>query len=121
MHGGTGDTISLAGNTMLTVYGHTEMVFVGAGNATVNDFATGLTLKVGPTAGQDVLSHFASDPSGVVDLIGGIGGFTTVAGVLSALKSDGHGGTSLSFGHGSSLDFQNVAPSQLHAANFHIG
>src|SRR5271165_3326757 len=104
------------------VHGGTdEMVFIGSGNATVNDLSTGLDLKIGPTAGVDVLSHFASDPSGVVDLIGGVGGFTTTAAALSALKSDGHGGTLLRFGHDSSLDFVGVTPSQLHAANFQIG
>ncbi len=93
VHGGTGDTIHLA-TTTLTLYGTDEMVFIGASNATVNDFSTGLDLKIGPTAGVDVLAHFASDPSGVVDLIGGLGGFKTTAAVLTALKSDGHGGDS---------------------------
>ena len=91
VHGGTGDTIDLA-KTALTLYGTDEMVFIGAGKATVNDFSTGLDLKIGPTAGVDVLAHFASDQSGVIDLVGGLGGFTTTAAVLTALKSDGHGG-----------------------------
>jgi hypothetical protein len=120
VHGVSGDTINLA-NTTLALYGTRETVFIGSGNATVNDFSTGLDLKIGPTAGVDVLSHFASDPGGVVDLIGGIGGFKSAAAVLSALKSDGHGGTLLSFGSGSSLDFTGVASSQLHASNFQIG
>jgi hypothetical protein len=97
------------------------MVFIGTGNATVTDFSTGLDLKIGPTAGADVLAHFASDPNGIVDLIGGIGGFQTAAAALTALKSDGHGGSLLSFGAGSSLDFSGVAASQLHASNFQIG
>ena len=67
-----------------------------------------MDLKIGATAGVDVLSHFASDPLGIVDLIGGAGGFSTVDAVLSALRSDGHGGTLLPFGHGSSLDFAGV-------------
>jgi hypothetical protein len=122
VHGGTGDTISLVGTT-LTLYGTDEMTFLPpSGNATVNDYSTGLDLKIGPTAGNDILSNFASDPSGVVDLIGGIGGFTTTSQVLSALKSDGHGGTLLSFGNGnsSSLDFTGIPPSLLHASNFQI-
>jgi hypothetical protein len=41
--------------------------------------------------------------------------------VLSALKSDGWGGTLLSFGKGHFLDFVGVTPEQLHATNFHIG
>jgi hypothetical protein len=46
---------------------------------------------------------------------------TRVSQVLSALKSDGHGGTVLSFGKNSSLDFTGIAPPQLHESNFQIG
>jgi hypothetical protein len=122
VHGGTGDTINLVGGSTLTLYGTDEMTFLPpSGNITVNDFSTGLDLKIGPTAGDDILSNIAPDPSGVVDLIGGIGGFTTTSQVLSALKSDRHGGTLLSFGKSSSLDFTGLAPSQLHESNFQIG
>lgn len=104
--GGTGDTINLVGNTTLILYGTHETVFLGSGHSTVDDFSTGIVVTVGPTAGKDILAHFASDPTGVVDLIWGIGGFTTSAAVLVALKSDGNGGTLLSFGKGNgSLDF----------------
>lgn len=120
VHGGTGDTINLA-NTTLNIFGTDEMVFVGKANSTVDDFSTGLDLRIGPTAGKDVLSNFASDSSGIVDLLGGIGGFKTTSDVLSALKSDGHGGTLLSFGGSGSLDFVEVASSHLHASNFQIG
>jgi hypothetical protein len=119
VHGGTADTIYLAATT-LNLYGSDEMVFIGTQNAAINSFSTGLNLKLGPTAGYDVVSNFDS-PSSTVDLIGGIGGFTTTAAVLSALKSDGHGGTQLSFGPGSSLELAGTAPSQLHASNFEIG
>jgi hypothetical protein len=122
VHGGTGDTINLAGNTTLNLYGIHEILFMGSSNSTINDFSTGLVMKIGPTAGKDILSNFASDPSGVVDLIGGLGGFTTTAAVVGALKSDGHGGTLLSFGKGSGpLDFVGVPSSALHASNFQIG
>ena len=63
VHGGTGDTFHLA-NTTLNLFGTNEIVFIGTGNATINDFSTGLNLKIGPTAGNDILSRFASDPSG---------------------------------------------------------
>jgi Ca2+-binding RTX toxin-like protein len=126
VHGGSGDTINITRGT-LNITGTKETVFLSPSGATVNDFSTDLTLKIGPTAGKDTLTNFASDPGGVVDLLGGIGGFTSVAQVLSALKSDGHGGTLLSFesshrhgaghpsmgggGHTSSLDFVGMAPS----------
>jgi hypothetical protein len=120
VHGGTGDTINIT-KTTLNITGTNEIVFLSPSNARVTDSSTDLTLKIGPTAGKDVLSNFASDPGGVVDLLGGIGGYTSVPQVLSALKSDGEGGTLLPFGHGSSLDFAGVSPSQLHASIFEIG
>ena len=121
VRGGTADTVDITGNTALAISGHSELVFVGNGNDIVGDFSTGLDLEIGPASGQDVLSNFASDSSGVVDLIGGIGGLTTVDAVLSALQSDGHGGTLLAFGSAGSLDFAGMAVSRLHPANFHIG
>ena len=120
VHGATGDTISLAGNTSLAIYGTSEMVFVGDGKTAIDDRSTGLQVSIGPTIGRAVIAGFASDPSGVVDLTGGIGGFTDTAMVLAALQSDGRGGTLLSFGQGHFLDFAGVAQNQLHAANFHI-
>jgi hypothetical protein len=119
--GGTGDTISIAGDTKLAIHGTNEMVFVGGGNVAIDDLSTGLKLSIGPTIGHAVISGFASDPNSMVDLTGGVGGFTNAAMVLSALKSDGRGGTLLSFGKGHFLDFVGVRPEQLHATNFHIG
>jgi hypothetical protein len=84
-------------------------VFVAGGNVAIDDLSTGLNLSIGPTIGHAVISGFASDPNGVVDLTGGLGGFTDPAMVLSALKSDGRGGTLLSFGKGDFLDFVGVA------------
>ena len=40
---------------------------------------------------------------------------------MSALHSDGHGGTLLSFGATGSLDIAGLAPNQMSAANFKIG
>ena len=121
VRGGTSDTINIVGNTSLAICGTREIVFIGNGSSTVGDFSSGLELKVGPGAGHDVLSNYAADPTGVVDLIGGIGGFTTTEAVLSALTSDHHGGSVLSFGNGGSLDFAGVSSSHLHASNFRIG
>ena len=121
VRGGTGDTISPAGNNRLAIYGTDEMVFVGKGNVASDDRSTGLTLSIGPTIGHAVISGFASDPSGVVDLTGGLGSFTDTASVLSALTNDGRGGTLLSFGKGAFLDVVGVPPDQLHATNFRVG
>jgi hypothetical protein len=45
--GGAGDTVHLA-NTTLNLFGTSEIVFIGMSNAT--------DLKIGPTAGNDILS-----------------------------------------------------------------
>ncbi|MFL5288977.1 MAG: hypothetical protein ACJ8AW_50495, partial [Rhodopila sp.] len=119
VRGGTDDTIAINGNTSLAISGSNEMVFV-SGNASIADRSTGLQVEVGQTTGHVVISGFAADPTGVVDPTGGVGGFADVAAVLSALTSDDHGGTQLSLGTASALDFAGVTPSQLHAANFHI-
>lgn len=60
----------------------------------------------------------------MLDLTGGVGGFTTTAGVVSALESDLHGGTQLLLGSGSGasvIDFVNTSASALTSAHFRIG
>jgi Ca2+-binding RTX toxin-like protein len=123
VQGGTGDTIQLAGAGNLTVSGKNEMVFLGGGNNIVTDSGQGLKLNIGPTAGTDSLAHFASDLStGVIDLLGGIGGYTSASQAYAALQSDGHGGTLLPLGPAASLDILGVAGKQLvQTNNFHIG
>ena len=120
VRGGSGDTINIVGNTRLAVHGTDEMVFIGGGSAAIEDFSTRLQVRIGPAIGRVEFSGFVSDPGSVIDLTGGVGGLTDTASVLSALASDGRGGTELSFGNGHLLDFVGVAQSQLHAANFHI-
>jgi hypothetical protein len=88
----------------------------------VGDQTIGMQLDLGPTIGSVALGDFGRDLAhGVIDLIGGIGGFATTGAVLAALAPDGSGGTLVPFGPGSALDIQAVAPSALTAANFRIG
>jgi Ca2+-binding RTX toxin-like protein len=121
--GGAGsDTYDLTGgNASLVLNGYNDMVFLHSTNATVADAGQGAVISIAG-GGTDIIQGAASDPSLVVDLTGGLGGFTSVSSVLASLTSDGNGGALLSFGasHGS-LDFVGVAPSALHAANFQIG
>ena len=91
-----------------------------AESAKIFDTGSGLRVDVGTKAGTDVISGFANDPTGCIDLLGGVGGYSSVNQLLSALHSDGSGGTLLSLGSGS-IDFLGVAPTQLHASNFKIG
>jgi probable HAF family extracellular repeat protein len=122
VHGGTGDTITLTGNNgSLSLYGRGEMLFLGGSGESINDLSQGLKLVLSGNVGAVKLSDFFKDLTGVIDLRGGLGGFTTPQGVVAALQNDHHGGTLLSFGQGSSLDLSGVAMSQLHSSNFQIG
>jgi hypothetical protein len=122
VQGGTGDTIRLTGNGNLTVSGTSELVFLGGGPEIVTDKSHGLKLNIGPTAGNDSLANFVSDlSSGVIDLLGGIGGYTSPSQAYAALQNDGRGGSLLRFGPASSLDIVGVTKSQLSVSNFLIG
>jgi hypothetical protein len=123
VHGGADDTIRLTGSSdLLSVSGQDEMVALGSGSYLVIDEGRGLELNIGPTAGQDLLANFASDLSaGAIDLLGGVGGYTTAMQAYDALRSDGHGGAYLPLGHSASLDIADVTAKQLSASNFHIG
>ena len=64
------------------------------------------------------------DSSFVLDLKNGVGGYSTKAAVVSALQSDGHGGTQLLLGSEAGaprIDFVNTASSLLASAHFKIG
>ena len=113
-----------AGQATLNFHGSNNMAFLGGGttpvNATINDTSSGLTVFV-LNAGNDVINGFGSDPSAVVDLLGGIGGYASVANVVAALSNDGTGGTTLTIGSGQAIDFANVAMGTLNSSNFRIG
>ena len=121
--GGAGnETFDLTGGSAsLALSGNSDMVFLHSTNATIDDAGQGSVINVAG-GGTDVIQGAASDSSLLVDLTGGLGGYTSATSVLASLTSDGNGGALLSFGasHGS-IDFVGVAPSALHAANFKVG
>jgi uncharacterized protein (TIGR01370 family) len=123
--GSGSDIVTLgAGKATVVFHGSNDVAFLGgstsAVNATINDQSQGLTIYV-LNGGLDKINGLATDPTAVIDLLGGLGGYTSVAQVVSALTPDNAGGTMLSLGAGQSIDFAGVTPSSLHAANFKIG
>lgn len=108
-------------NSNLVLNGTGNVVFINGGNDTITDTQNGadnLTLGVGSAGGQIDLANFSA-ANGTIDLASGLG-FATAASAADALQPDGQGGTALMLnGHGL-LDLQGVAPSSLHASNFHI-
>ena len=113
-----------SGQATLNFHGSNNVAFLGGGtgvvNATINDSSSGLGIFV-LKAGNDVFKGFGADPSAVVDLLGGVGGYTNVASVVAALTNDGAGGTKLMIGSGQAIDFQNVTMGTLNSSNFRIG
>jgi len=100
------------------------MVFLDAGTASIDDLSSATTVVAGPASGSANILDFARDAGFVLDLTGGVGGFTTAAGVVSALQSDGHGGTQLLLGSGpgaSVIDWVNAQDSALTSGHFRIG
>ena len=110
---GGGDHVDLSGS------GDVLSLYDGAGDGvTVN---AGANIDIGSNNGQVDIYNFATDPTGVIGLLNGVGGYTSVTEVLAALTSDGHGGTLLPLPSTGSFDFAGVAPSFFTAANFKIG
>jgi len=118
-----GDLITLSGGSAtLNLSGASEHVALKGGeNAKMFDLGSNLRVDIRSSSGSDVISGFAKDTSGWIDLLNGAGGYSSVSQVMSALHSDGNGGTLLALGPSGSIDFAGVNPSQMHASNFGVG
>ncbi len=108
------------GNDVANVSGTSNAVFLGYGVDTVADLGKGLNVIATKSVGNAILTNVASDPSFVLDLVGGAGGYTSAANAYAALQSDGHGGSLLAIGPTGSVDFAGVLTTQLSAKNFAI-
>ena len=133
LNGSTADVTNQIGQDVMTANGGSDQFnFVGFGNQAIingpahvdiNDHSTGLTVSVNSGNQIDTISGFGNDAPGVIDVANGVGNFHSVADIMSALRSDGHGGTLLALGsapNAGSIDFVDAAISQLHASNFVI-
>ena len=90
-------------------------------NDALTDGGSSDTFKIGSNVGSLEISGFGSDPTGIVDLLNGVGGYATAAAAFHALTSDGAGGSLLSLGIDGSIDLLGVAPGALKVTNFKIG
>ena len=84
------------------------------------DNAQGSTLEIGSNVGSLRIYNYG-DTSGVIDLLNGVGGYSSAAAAVHALTSDGSGGSLLSLGSFGAIDFVGIAPSLINAGNFKIG
>ena len=121
----SGDSITIDSTHLLLSGGNQEMVFLAAGTAaSIDDLSSATTVVAGPGSGSASILDVARDAGFVLDLTGGVGGFTSAAGAGSALEPDGHGGMQLLLGSGpgaAMIDFVNTQASVLSSAHFRIG
>ncbi|WP_426422134.1 hypothetical protein [Bradyrhizobium genosp. A] len=133
LNGSTATVTNQIGLDVVTANGGSDQFnFVGFGNqaiingpahVNISDHSTGLTISINSSNQVDTISGFGHDPFGVVDVANGVGNYHSVADIMNALKNDGHGGTLLALGsapNAGSVDFVDIAISQLHASNFMI-
>jgi hypothetical protein len=111
----------------ITIQGSFDVVNVqGAGATSVADNGVSALVNVDLAAVTLTISDFGSDASGIVDLKGSAAAvYATPSAAYTALTSDGHGGSLLSFASGGttvgSIDFVNTPAAALSSANFKIG
>jgi Ca2+-binding RTX toxin-like protein len=115
------NTVTMNGGTAdISFYGLANRAILNAGtHATIHDIGYGTVFDVNAANVQLAIEMF--EPTGIVRLTRGIGGYATTAAIKAALVSDGHGGSMLSLGsQGGYIDFVNIAPNQISAANFRL-
>jgi hypothetical protein len=104
--------------TAFKIVGTADVVYGGL-NDTLTDGGMSTDFKIKGNVGALMISSF--DPTGVIDLLAGDGGYKTAAAAFGALTGDGSGGSLLSLGVNGSIDLLGVAPSSLKLRNFMIG
>jgi len=112
-------TVLSAGQSSYSVSGANDVVTAAAGD-TITDLGSALLVKIGFNAGTLTLASFGGDAAGVIDLVGGAGGYATAAAAYAALANDGHGNSTLSLG-GGSLHLTGVTKEMLSVGAFKIG
>jgi hypothetical protein len=117
---GAGFTIYAAAGTGFTVGGTGDVAYAGLDDA-ITDGGSSTVFVINSNVGALSISGLGTDTTGVIDLLGGVGGYSTAALAFAALTSDGRGGSLLSLGSDGSIDLLGAAPSALRASNFSIG
>ena len=120
--GSGSDVVTLNGsNAAVQLLGSNNMVFLNAGaSGSIAGAAPGLRVIVTGQIGQEVINGLGADPGAFIHLMGGAGGYTSLAQISAALIPDGNGGTMLPLGTGS-IDLAGLSPAISHAGLFGIG
>jgi len=109
------DTVTLTNSAVAAVFhGAGDIAFVQDGDVTIDDQSSGLRIKLADEGGTTVIDHFGAARGAVVDLLGSH--FTTAAEAFAAVRSDGAGGSMLTFSGSALVHF--VGVTNLTAVNF---
>ena len=117
---GTGHTVTAGAGDGVWLSGSNHTLIAGF-NDSVYDGGVGTLIKAGSNVGVLRIANFAMDATSILDLLNGVGGYTTAQQCFAALTSDGAGGCQLSLGAAGTVDFVGTSASQLSAAHFKIG
>ncbi len=113
---GTGSAfVSGAGSLSLTLHGGANVVFLSGPRATIDGAADGSVLHVTNIAATITLTDFNSASGAAIALPGAV---APVQDLLDRLRSDGDGGSVLSFGSGGSIHFVDLLPNSLSGGFF---
>jgi hypothetical protein len=113
--------IVVSGGAVAVGGGPGTMVFIAPACAAVQiaDQSCGMTLVLGPDYASVQLSGLAQDPAWKLDLVGGVGGFTSVAAAIAAFHADGQGGAVLNL-PGANIDLAGIAPAAVTAGHVQL-
>ncbi len=112
IHAAGSDTISILSGAA------SNQVLLGQ-NDVITDGGWNSTFQAAGNVGATTIKNFGADPTGIVDLLNGVGQYATAQDAYNALTSDGVGGLTLALGANGSIDF--AGTTNLTAANFKIG
>ena len=94
---GSNNAITVGDNSNISVSGGNNTVILGSGDNLWFSGATNSEVVIG-AAGGETIESFLPSANDVIDLINGVGGYSSTAAIVSALASDGAGGSILSLG-----------------------
>ena len=77
--------------------------------------------QIGGNVGTLTILTFKHDPTGIIDLLSGVGGYATPGAAYAAVTTDHAGGSMLSLGVDGTIDFKGDPVADLSASNFKIG
>ncbi len=117
---GTNASITITGGLAVRIQGTGNTVHTAIGNS-LTDSGKTTEFQIGGNVGTLTILTFKHDPTGIIDLLSGVGGYATPGAAYAAVTTDHAGGSMLSLGVDGTIDFKGDPVADLSASNFKIG